>query len=96
MNIYNLSVNGNNYNNEINYTPSKHDTDILRQALEHQSEEHTALTKAVNELIETIESKKHSAIRNTACKVISNIGSGTIANVLGGSALTLINHLANM
>lgn len=96
MNIYHVNVNGNNYNNEINYTPSMHDTDILRQAIEHQSEEHTALTKAVNELIEAIESKKHSAIRNTACEVISNIGSGTIAKVLGSSALELINHLANI
>ena len=94
MNINNISVNGNNYNNEINCIMQ--DTDILRQALEHQSEEHTALTKAVNELIDAIESKKHSTIRNTASEMMSSIGSGTIANVLGSSALALIKHLANI
>lgn len=94
MNINNINVNGNNYNNEINCT--MHDTDILRQALEHQSEEHTALTKTINELIDAIESKKHSTIRNTASEVICNIGSGTIANVLGSSALALIKNLANI
>lgn len=94
MKINKVIVNRDNYNTEINCTSRMSDTAILRQALENQSEEHTTLTKAVNELIEAIESKNTSTIRNTAFGLINNIGSGTIANILGSGALEIIERFA--
>ncbi len=82
--------------NEINQNISKEELTQLRQALESQSEENQELKSALQDLRRVLETEKPGAAKAAASRLLGNIGTSALSNVLGGGTLAIIQKLAGM
>lgn len=96
MKINKVISNGDTHIYEINQGVSKEELAWLRQTLERQSEEDRALKDALQDLISAIKTEKSGAAKTAAFRLLENIGAGTLANVLGGRALAVIQNIAGV
>lgn len=91
-----ISVEDFNITTKINQGISKEELDQLRQALVSRPEEDQELKEILQDLIRALEAEKHNKAKTIASGLLENVGASTLANVLGGGTLAIIQKLTGM